>query len=180
MSSLSAVLFLANGIRIGELLPKVQKSIPHKQQIKLLKIASLEFNFSDTAIFQNLSSCPSKKEQLNFLRRILMDFFVICRITLLFTKPGRHRVFIITHFHWNSCIFLCPLCTLAIYLAHRLLINNRRLEFNDVLFVFNGVNFEIFPLTTSILNKTLKKVAKDIGLLPFSSHEIKHGILTDV
>ena len=147
---------------------------------KIPRINSLRLFLSPIGNFIAISDFNTKKLQLNLLRCMVEDnssFFVLFAT---YTKPGRHRPALFSHFHlFNSCV-LCPVCVTCNYLIHRLLVNDRPLRKNDFLFVFNGVNRAFFPFTTSIFAVALGKICIALNLIPIRMHNFKLGIITEL
>ena len=177
---ISTILFLADGLRGGELLTKNQKNLTVKALRKIPKIRNLKLYFTDSPFFTRLSDFDNKRDQLACLRKILLDTSMYAILVVLFTKPGRHRRIAIKHFHVLNSHILCPLCNFAIYMIHRILQNTTHLHKDHYLFIFEGQYQNWYPLTDDIFNKTLLKCCVDIGFLKVTQSNFKIGILTEL
>jgi len=178
--TITAMLFLADGLRGGELFTEVQKNHTKKADRKIPRIGSLVLYFKDVEFGQRFSDFNNKREQILLLGKMMNDLSCYIILHVFFTKPGRHRRIALRHHHlFNSCI-LCPLCHLGHYLAYRLKYNTTPLSKNSHLFIFEGVGGVWYPMTSAIFNSTLLKVCADLGLFKVTQSNFKIGILTEL
>lgn len=177
--TVSTLVLLSYGLRVGEILPRVQKNIPLRTRIKLPKIGTTRFRYRKSLKWVHLSDHKTKALQKAFLRNVIDTPTAMMALSVKKTKPGRDRDIVFTHFHWKGFRILCPICTLCALLFHRLWFNNRTLKENDLLYVYSRRN-RSHALTYDLLRTTILKITHVTGLYHCKIHEIKHGVLQDM
>ena len=99
MTMVVILLLLSCGLRVGELIPRLQKNIPYSVRARLPCLGNVLF-FPHKGTDQiAISEYRTKKMQLQFLIGIHNDHNVLMKIGSRQTKPGRHRIIVLKHFH---------------------------------------------------------------------------------
>jgi hypothetical protein len=180
ISFISILLALSDGFRGGELLTAVQKNWPPSVLRKIPRIEHLRFYLKPLRQFTLLSDFDTKKLQLQFLQSLIEDTSSFYVLIAPFTKPGRHRPILYSHFHMDDSCALCPICITCNYLFHRLQINSRPLVKSDFLYVFKGRGDNFIPFTSPIFTSALQKICEALNFVRVTLHNFKIGVLTEL
>ena len=73
---------MADGLRIGELLPTVQKNFTEEELERFLRVGSIEFLFGVFHEFMTLTDTETIEGQLLFLMDVKMDLKAILRLCI--------------------------------------------------------------------------------------------------
>lgn len=187
MAHVAVLLCASLGFRIGEILPaRPGTRIPFRarERKKILRISNIAFS-SRQGDFVSLASFVTVKEQVRFLLDVMKNPRGEFGVIALDTKNGNNRCVGTGHHHLKNSneqeehsILMCPLCSVAVFLVHRLGCDrNSPLLTSDYLFVLLAKDREIpFPATT--MRDTLFRVCKQLNFYPVHPHDLKRGILT--
>ena len=174
------LLVLADGIRGGEVCTRVQKKWSEYELKRIPRISNLDFFDFATGKFVSLSDFSSVYTQILFLERFLSNLKSFFVFKIRYTKPGRRRAIVFSHFHIFNSIVMCPICILGGYLTHRIIRLQKFLKKKDFLFIFVNSTNDIVPFTMDILTAALIKICEALEFTKIRIHNFKHGILSEL
>jgi len=168
------------GGRVGDFLPPrpgTDKPLTREEVIRVPKLSNLTF-FEESFQETTLGNISSPRAQGIFLDKVLKSEKIFASIIALCNKSKRLQVILLTHFHiYGSCV-LCPLCTIAIALMHRLLFLKKRIKSAAPLFGVYSRKSGITPLPQQPLRDVLERVCTQNEWHILRPHDAKRGLLT--
>ena len=73
---------MADGLRVGELLPEVQKKFTAEELNQILRVGSVTFLYETGYLFLALSEATTVTGQLLILEGVRMDIYAIAKLSI--------------------------------------------------------------------------------------------------